>query len=91
MTQDDRIGQRVEIEGDAYPSPAGATVATRDGWYYLGGVSWSHDVIGKRVRATGVLRLQAAQVQDGPDVLEHEHGLADDTLVIENAEWSFLQ
>jgi hypothetical protein len=87
---DDRIGQRIEIEGQAYPSPAGATVDTGGGWYYLDGVSWSHDVIGKRVRASGVLRLQAAQVQDGPDVKEHEHGLADDTLLIEDPEWSFI-
>jgi hypothetical protein len=53
-------------------------------------VSWSHDVIGRRVRVSGVLRLEPAQVQDGPEVEEHEHGLGDDTLFIEDPELTWL-
>jgi hypothetical protein len=88
--RDDRIGRHIEIEGGAYPSPAGAVVHAPDGWYYLDGVSWSHDVIGRRVRAGGVLRLEPAQVQDGPEMEEHEHGLGDDTLWIEDPKLTWL-
>jgi hypothetical protein len=88
---DDRIDQYIEVEGQAYPSAAGATVHTGDQSYYLGGaVSWDTEMIGKRVRVRGLLRLRRAQVQTRPPEEEQEHGLTDDTFVIEDPKWTLL-
>ncbi len=89
---EDRIGQPIEVEGRAYPSAAGATVHTGEQSYYLGGgVSWDMEMVGKRVRVSGVLRRRRAQVQTRPPDEEQEHGLTDDTYVIEEPEWTLLQ
>lgn len=88
---DDRIDQYIEVEGQAYPAAAGATVHTGDRSYYLGGgVSWDMEMIGKRVRVRGVLRLRPAQVQTRSRDEDQEHGLTDDTLVIEEPRWTLL-
>jgi hypothetical protein len=88
---DDRIDQHIEVEGQAYPSAAGATVHTGEQSYYLGGgVSWDTGMIGKRVRVSGLLRLRRAQVETRPPDEEQEHGLTDDTFVIEEPKWTLL-
>lgn len=90
MTGDDsRLGQRVEVAGLAYPAAAGPLVEAEDGGsYYLDGVGdWSDDMIGKRVVVTGTLRLRPAQVETLPPEEEQSHGLPDETLVIDDAQW----
>jgi hypothetical protein len=86
---DDQLGQSVEIEGYALSAAAGAMVRADDGAsYYLDGVgSWPTDTTMKRVIVSGVLRLRPAQVEPRPPGEEHEHGLPDDTLVIDDPRW----
>ena len=90
MTADDlAFGERIEVSGHAYPAAAGPLVEGDDGRsYYLGGTSdWSTDVIGKRVVVTGTLRLRPPQVETLPPDQEQSHGLPDETLVIDEAQW----
>jgi len=85
-------GESIEVEGFALPAAAGALVDTGDGRsYYLGGVSWDTEMIGKRVQVSGVLRLRPAQVQTLPPDEEQSHGLTDDTWVIEDPEWRVVE
>jgi hypothetical protein len=90
VTSDDpRLGEPIEVRGLAYPAAAGPLVQADDGKsYYLGGVQdWSTDMIAKPVIVTGTLRLRPAQVETLPPDQEQSHGLPDDTLVIEDAQW----
>jgi hypothetical protein len=86
---DDRLGQPIEVQGHAYPAAAGPLVQADDGTsYYLGGVGdWATDMIGKRVVVSGTLRLRPAQVETLPPDEEQSHGLPDETLVIDDAQW----
>jgi hypothetical protein len=86
---DDRVGQSIEVQGHAYPAAAGPIVHADDGTsYYLGGArDWDMDMIGKRVVVTGTLRLRPAQVETLPPDEEQSHGLTDETLVIDDAQW----
>jgi hypothetical protein len=90
MTTDDlNFGERVEVRGHAYPAAAGPLVQADDGrsYYLLGASDWSTDMIGKRVVVSGTLRLRPAQVKTLPPDQEQSHGLPDDTLVIDDAQW----
>jgi hypothetical protein len=86
---DPRVGERVEIQGFAIPAAAGPTVHTDDGQsYYLGGArDWGTDMIGKRIVVSGTLRLRPPQVETRPPDQDQEHGLTDETLVIDDAQW----
>ena len=89
---DDRLkfDEHIEVSGHAYPAAAGPLVEADDGRsYYLGGVGeWDTDMIGKRVVASGTLRLRSPQVQTLPPDQEQSHGLTDETLVLEDAQWT---
>ena len=90
MTSDDlNFDQPIEVRGHAYPAAAGPLVQGEDGRsFYLGGVGdWSTDMIGQPVVVTGTLRLRRAQVETLPPDQEQSHGLPDDTLVIDDAQW----
>lgn len=84
-----RFDEPVEVHGHAYPAAAGPIVRGDDGRsYYLRGVEeWRRNMIGQRVVVTGTLRLRPAQVQTLPPDQEQSHGLPDETLVIEDAQW----
>ena len=90
MTSDDlKFDERVEVSGHAYPAAAGPLVQADDGrsYYLRGARDWSTDMIGKRVVVTGTLRLRPAQVKTLPPDQEQSHGLPDDTLVLDEAQW----
>lgn len=90
MTSDDlKLDEPVEVSGRAYPAMAGPIVHADDGreYYLLGVDEWSTDMIGQRVVVTGTLRLRAAQVETRPPEQEQSHGLTDETLVIDDAQW----
>lgn len=92
-SDEDRLGESIQVEGHALPAAAGALVDGDDGRsYYLGGVgSWSTDMIGQRVVVSGVLRLRPAPVQRRPPHQEQSHGLTDDTLVIDDPQWELAE
>jgi hypothetical protein len=87
---DPRIGQHIEVQGNAYPAAAGPTVDGDDGtsYYLLGVPDWSPEMFGKRVVVTGTLRLRPPQVETLPPDQEQSHGLPDATLVIDDAQWT---
>lgn len=90
MTSDDlKFDEHIEVVGHAYPAAAGPLVQADDGRsYYLRGVGdWRTDMIGQRVVVTGTLRLRPAQVETLPPDQEQSHGLPDETLVIDDAQW----
>jgi hypothetical protein len=90
LTSDDlKFNEPVEVRGRVYPAMAGPIVHADDGrQYYLGGVDeWSRDMIGQPVVVTGTLRRRAAQVETLPPDQEQSHGLTDETLVIDDAQW----
>jgi hypothetical protein len=88
-----QVGETVVVEGRASPTAAGASVTTDDReTFYVGGLdAWDPDLELKRVRVTGVLRLRPASVAERPPEEDQEHGLTDDTLVIDNASWSLAE
>ena len=91
MTRDDqRPGETTTVEGIALNGRAGAVVETDDrAWYYVGGLqAWDDAHVMQRVSVTGVLRRRGAQIPaDQPDD-EQSTGLADETLVLDDASWS---
>jgi hypothetical protein len=88
-----QIGETVVVEGRASPTAAGASVTTDDReTFYVGGLdAWDPELELKRVRVTGVLRLRPAMVAERPPEEDQEHGLTDDTFVIDNASWSLVE
>jgi hypothetical protein len=88
-----QIGETVVVEGRASPTAAGASVTTDDReTFYVGGLdAWDPELELKRVRVTGVLRLRRATVAERPPEEDQEHGLMDDTFVIDNASWSLVE
>jgi len=85
-----RFGRTTVVEGLALNGRAGALVQTDEGtWYYVGGLeSWDDALVMQRVSVTGVLRLREADVPREQPEGEHSTGLADDTLVLDDASWS---
>jgi hypothetical protein len=55
--------------------------------YYLGGVDWGTDIVGKRVVVTGVLRVRPGYVKPATPDEEQSHGLSDGTFLIESPQW----
>jgi hypothetical protein len=88
-----QVGETVVVEGCASPTAGGASVTTDDReTFYVGGLdAWDPELELKRVRVTGVLRLRPATVVWRPPEEDQEHGLTDDTFVVDNASWSLVQ
>ena len=90
MSDGGQASGRTTVEGLALNGRAGAVVQTDDGaWYYVGGLeAWDDAHVMQRVAVTGVLRRRAAQIPAEQSDEEQSTGLADETLVLDDASWS---
>ena len=92
MSDGGQASGRTTVEGLALNGRAGAVVQTDDGaWYYVGGLeSWDDAHMMQRVSVTGVLRIRPAAIPGEEPAGEHTTGLADDTMVLDDASWSLV-
>ena len=93
MTGDEQQpGGTTTVEGLALNGRAGAVVETDDReWYYVLALgAWDDSHVMQRVRVTGVLRRRAAQIPAEQPDDEQSTGLADETLVLDDASWSLV-
>jgi hypothetical protein len=86
---DDKLNQAVTLVGMARHAHSGAVILVQGGPIYIEGLAeWPHDLDGKNVRVTGVLRDKKL----APDPVVDEkgavsHGMFGSAYVIENPVW----
>lgn len=55
----------IQVDGEALDAHAGAVITGADFLYYIDGLdAWPDDILGKRIRVTGVLRTEK-RIPDG--------------------------